>query len=217
MDEWKNKVWGFQGIPPAVCPRSHQTGRDPVPIHQPWHPGIPKRTEGTRHGPQSPRAIPKGCHWSASFAKSETSQVHLSSVELWSRQSWTSAFTHGTRGLVGASGFLGSRVPSSPAFLLAPFGLPRERWLVVKNPPASAGDEWDMGLFPGSERSPGGGHGNPLLENPMDSRSWWATVHRVAKSWTQLKQLSTSTCTFIYWGHRISTLNRAHSHFNVSS
>ena len=47
-----------------------------------------------------------------------------------------------------------------------------------------------MGLFPGSERSPGGGHGNPLLENPMDSRSWWATVHRVAKSWTQLKQLS---------------------------
>ena len=43
-------------------------------------------------------------------------------------------------------------------------------------------------------RSPGGGHGNPLqyscLENPMDRGAWWATVHRVAKSRTGLKQLS---------------------------
>ena len=34
--------------------------------------------------------------------------------------------------------------------------------LVVKNPPANAGDIRDMGSIPGSERSPGGGHGNPL-------------------------------------------------------
>ena len=44
--------------------------------------------------------------------------------------------------------------------------------------------------------SPGGGHGNPLqyssLENPMDRGAWWATVHRVAKSWIQLKWLSTA-------------------------
>ena len=44
----------------------------------------------------------------------------------------------------------------------------------------------DPGLIPGLERSPGGGHGNPLqyprLENPMDRRAWWATVHRVAES-----------------------------------
>ena len=33
---------------------------------------------------------------------------------------------------------------------------------VVKNLPASAGDARDMGLIPGSGRSPGGGHGNPL-------------------------------------------------------
>jgi len=33
--------------------------------------------------------------------------------------------------------------------------------LVVNNPPANAGDIRDMGLIPGSERSPGGGHGNP--------------------------------------------------------
>ena len=62
----------------------------------------------------------------------------------------------------------------------------------------NAGDGGNMGLIPGSGRSPGGGPGNPLqhscLENPMDRGCWWATVHRVAQSWTQLKQLSTHTC-----------------------
>ena len=66
--------------------------------------------------------------------------------------------------------------------------------LVVKNPPTNAGDGRDVGLIPGSGRSPGGGHGNPpqysCLENPMDRGPWWATVGRVAKSWTQLKWLS---------------------------
>ena len=51
-----------------------------------------------------------------------------------------------------------------------------------------------MGSIPGSGRSTGGGHSNPLqhscLENPMDRGAWRATVHRVAKSWTRLKQLS---------------------------
>ena len=65
--------------------------------------------------------------------------------------------------------------------------------LVVKNLPAKAGNVRDAGLIPGSGRSPGGGHGNPFqyccLENPMD-RGAWRTVHRVAKSQTQLKQLS---------------------------
>ena len=68
---------------------------------------------------------------------------------------------------------------------------------VVKRPPASAGDTSDLGLIPGLGRSPGGGHGNPLqyscLEKPMDRGAWQATVHRFAKSWTQLKQLSTHT------------------------
>ena len=44
--------------------------------------------------------------------------------------------------------------------------------LVVKNPPANAGDSRDVGSIPGLGRYPGGGHGNPLqysrLENPMD-------------------------------------------------
>ena len=58
--------------------------------------------------------------------------------------------------------------------------------LVVNNQPANAGDIGDPGLIPGSGRSPGGGHGNPLqyscLENPRDTGAWQATVHRVAKS-----------------------------------
>ena len=63
--------------------------------------------------------------------------------------------------------------------------------LVVKNPPANAGDTRDAGSIPGLGRSPVGGDGNPLqyscLENPMNRRAWPVTVHKVAKSWTQLK------------------------------
>ena len=48
----------------------------------------------------------------------------------------------------------------------------------------------DVGSMHGSGRSPGGEHGNLLQyscrENPMDRGAWWATVHRVAKSWTRL-------------------------------
>ena len=58
--------------------------------------------------------------------------------------------------------------------------------LVVKNPPANAGDTRDMDSVPGSGRSPGGGHGNPLqdshLENPMARGAWWATIHDVTES-----------------------------------
>ena len=64
-----------------------------------------------------------------------------------------------------------------------------------ENLPAYAGDIRDAGSIPGSERSPEGGHGNPLryscLENPMDGGAWRVTVLGVAKSQTQLKQLST--------------------------
>ena len=52
---------------------------------------------------------------------------------------------------------------------------------MVKNLPANAGATGDVGLIPGSGRSPGEGNGNLLqnscLENPMDRRAWWATVH----------------------------------------
>ena len=59
-------------------------------------------------------------------------------------------------------------------------------WLSGKESACSAGETGDMGLTPGSGRSPGGGHGNTFhsscLRNPMDRGAWWATVHRVAKS-----------------------------------
>ena len=66
---------------------------------------------------------------------------------------------------------------------------------MVKISPANAEDVGDMDLILGSERSPGGGHGNPLqdscLETPMDRGAWRATVLREAESGTRLKRLST--------------------------
>ena len=60
--------------------------------------------------------------------------------------------------------------------------------LVVKNLPANAGDVRDTGSVPGSGRSPGGGHGHPILypylENPMDRGAWQATFYGVTKSRT---------------------------------
>ena len=57
--------------------------------------------------------------------------------------------------------------------------------IVVKNPPANAGDIRDMGLISGSGRFPGGGQGNPFqyscLENPMERGALWAIVHGVTE------------------------------------
>ena len=54
----------------------------------------------------------------------------------------------------------------------------------------SACNAGDPGSVPGLGRSPGEGTGNPLqyscMENSMDRRAWWATVHRVTKGQTQL-------------------------------
>ena len=77
--------------------------------------------------------------------------------------------------------------------------------LLVQSLPAGAGEVRDSGLIPGSGRSPGGGHGNPLqyscLENPMDRGAWRATVHGVTQSQTQLKRLST----YAQRGDRVKT------------
>ena len=66
---------------------------------------------------------------------------------------------------------------------------------VVKNPPANAVYLGVAGSVPGLGIPLGEGNSNPLwyfcLENLMDRGAWWATVHRVAKSRTQLKWLST--------------------------
>ena len=58
--------------------------------------------------------------------------------------------------------------------------------LVVKNPPANAGDLREAVSIPESGRSPGEGNGNPLqysyLENLMDRGAWQAAVHKVTES-----------------------------------
>ena len=58
----------------------------------------------------------------------------------------------------------------------------RSQWLKKKKSPWQAED---MGLIPGSGRSPGEGSGNPFqyscLGNPVDRGAWWAIVHGVAK------------------------------------
>ena len=69
--------------------------------------------------------------------------------------------------------------------------------MVAQTVKATACDAGDLGLIPGLGRSPGEGNGTPLqhssLENSMDGGAWWATVHGVAKSRTQL-----SDFTFIF-------------------
>ena len=61
---------------------------------------------------------------------------------------------------------------------------------MIKNLLVNAGDARDVGLIPGSGRSPGGGHGNLLqysrLGNAMVCGAWWTTVHGSQKSWMQL-------------------------------
>ena len=68
------------------------------------------------------------------------------------------------------------------------------QWLRGNESACNAGITEDAGSIPGSGRSPGEGHGNPLqyscLENPVD-RAWWATVHGVTKGRTWLKWLNT--------------------------
>ena len=66
--------------------------------------------------------------------------------------------------------------------------------IFVSEGKASACNAEDLGSIPGLGRSHGEGNGNRLqyscLENPMDGRAWWATVHGVAKSRTQLSDFT---------------------------
>ena len=84
--------------------------------------------------------------------------------------------------------------------------------LAVKNPSANERDIRDAGSTPGSGRSLGGGHGNLLeyscLENPMDRGTWWAMTHRVTKSQTWLKWLSTHSHTWLHLAHPDASLDQ---------
>ena len=75
---------------------------------------------------------------------------------------------------------------------------------VGKNLPTSAGDTRDLGLIPVLGRCPVG-NGNPLqyscLENPMDKGAWWATVHGVVESGTQLSDWAQHHTSTGWWGY----------------
>ena len=75
---------------------------------------------------------------------------------------------------------------------------------VVRNLPASVGDIRDASSIPGLGKSPGGGNDNPLpysfLENYVDRGAWWATVHGVAKSQTQLSMYAQSHADLVWKG-----------------
>ena len=76
----------------------------------------------------------------------------------------------------------------------------------------SAYNVGELGSVPGSGRSPGEGNGTPLLysclENPMDGGAWWATVHGVAKSQTQLSD-------FIFTFHSLALEKEMATHSRV--
>ena len=85
--------------------------------------------------------------------------------------------------------------------------------LVVKNPPANAGDLRGTDSILALGRSPWGGHDNPLqyscLENPMDRGAWQATAHGFKQSQTLLKWLGTHICHFLpgeLWMEYITSL-----------
>ena len=65
---------------------------------------------------------------------------------------------------------------------------------MLENLPANVGDVRDMGLIPGSGRSPGGRHGHPLQyfawRIPWTEEPGLAMVHRVTKNWTRLSDLT---------------------------
>ena len=82
--------------------------------------------------------------------------------------------------------------------------------LSSKESPCNAGAARDVGSISGSGRFSGRWYGNPLqysyLENPMDKGAWQATVHLVAKSRMQLKQLSIHACVIAMQGNMCSDI-----------
>ena len=115
----------------------------------------------------------------------------------WLERAWHSQETSSTDDKVILMS--GHQIPSESLIFFSKkihLFLYRASWEVK----ASACNVGDLGSIPGSGRSPGEGNGNPLqyscLENHMDRGTWWATVHRVARSRTRLSDRATSLSLF---------------------
>ena len=105
-------------------------------------------------------------------------------------------------------------------------GIPVNGCQTVKNP--SACNAGDQGSIPGSGRFYGEGNGNPLqyscLETSGNRGAWWATVHGISKSWTQLSNTHTYTHTqliqsdhfFIDFSQILSMSNKISAISNLS-
>ena len=111
----------------------------------------------------------------------------------WQNTLWVSVFERKSRGLALSKCVELVLLLTNPTLdLVLPW------WLSGKKKSAcNAGDE---GSIPGSGRSPGGGHGNPLQCSCLDktvprTEEPGGLVHRVTKSWTWLEQLSAHTHT----------------------
>ena len=121
---------------------------------------------------------------------------------------------YSTKGCSAFTGFNAGR-DLRGSFGPSPHFMGSQVTLVVKNPPANAGDIRDVGLIPGLERSPGERRGNPLQyscpENLMNRGAWRATVHGVKKSQTQLKQLSMQKCCGHSWDRCSEALRKIFS------
>ena len=85
--------------------------------------------------------------------------------------------------------------------------------LAIKNPPANARDARDAGSIPGSGRTPGGEHGNPLqyscLENPVDRGALWSAAHRVAQSRSDLAYNTHTVMGLLFQKRKGSVMNMA--------
>ena len=151
-----------------------------------------------------------------SFLSFFFSTIHMTLQTVWPplwENFWIQMAT--STGLCILSNFLLTEEDVFYILLTASRGFPGSS--VVKSLPAVQEPQKDAGSIPGLGRSPGGRHGNPLqyscLENPMDRGAWQATVHRAAKSWIQLKWLSTHTHgDFTEWGE-LEPRGKIHGHF----
>ena len=117
----------------------------------------------------SPTDNPRGCLSEPLWVQQEKQHLTMKSVPLKEKRGQGSCNTDPFRS--------STRCQSKWASQVA---------LVVKNPLTNTGDVRDASSIPGSGRSPGGGHGNPLqyscLENPMDRGAWRATVRGITES-----------------------------------